>query len=203
MKGVALGALVVFGLITGLVLAVGCTAGVTYNNLVGKENSVDEAWGNVENQYQRRADLVPNLVETVKGIAEQERVVFEEVTRLRSQVGQVTVDPSNQGQMAEFATLQDQLGSAIARLLLVVERYPEIRSQQNFLELQAQLEGTENRIAVARRDYNSAVKNYNNAVRKFPGNIFAGMFGFDTRPFFEAKEGADQPPKIDFSIPEK
>ena len=165
-----------------------------YNSMVSMDENVSQAWAQVENVYQRRADLIPNLVATVKGYAEHESSTLESVVEARAKATQATVDPSrlSEDEISRFMSAQDELGAAIGRLLVSVERY------QNFLELQAQLEGTENRIAVERKKYNEAARSYNVTVRKFPNNIFAGMFGFGTKGYFEAAEGAAQVPEVNF-----
>lgn len=186
----------VVALLIGLaVLGVG-----SYNNLVGLQEGVESAWGEVENHYQRRADLVPNLVATVKGAAEFEQETFTRVTEARAKVGQVTVGglPDAQ-QLEQFQAAQGELSSALSRLLVVVERYPELTATQAFRDLQVQLEGTENRIAVARGRYNEAARDYNTSRRRFPTVVIAGMLGFDDRPYFEAQEGAAEAPQVDFS----
>ncbi|GAB4256819.1 MAG: LemA family protein [Deferrisomatales bacterium] len=171
-----------------------------YNGFVQADEAVAKAWADVESTYQRRADLIPNLVETVKGYATHEREVFENVTRARSQVGQVRV--SAEGLTPEairrFQEAQQGLGGALARLLAVAERYPDLKANQNFLDLQTQLEGTENRINVARNRYNEAARAYNTRIRSFPANLFAGMFGFAPKPYFEAEAGAEKAPKVKF-----
>jgi len=166
----------------------------TYNSLVSKQEAAKTAWSQVENQYQRRFDLIPNLVETVKGFAKQEREVLTEVTRLRSQWGEARTS----GNIAQAQQAARGLDSALSRLLLVVERYPELKSNQNFLRLQDQLEGTENRISVERRRYNLAAKDYNVAIRRFPTNLLASMLGFSRMELFEAQEGAAKAPKVKF-----
>lgn len=171
-----------------------------YNTMVGLDESVDAAWAQVENQYQRRADLVPNLVATVQGIADQEQSVFTQVTQARAQATQVQVNIDDPVSVEQFAAVQGDLTSALSRLLAVVENYPELRSSQNFLELQAQLEGTENRIATERMRYNDTVRTYNVYIRRFPSNIFAGLYGFDQAELFEADEGAENAPVVDFAI---
>jgi LemA protein len=193
------------GLIGCVVLALGALlllalmAGGVYNNLVGLEESVDSAWAQVENVYQRRADLIPNLVATVKGAAEFERETFEAVTEARSRVGQTNIEGSpSPAQMAQFQAQQDALSSALSRLLVVVERYPDLKATQAFRDLQVQLEGTENRIAVERRRYNEVAQQYNTARRRFPAVIFAGLMGFDAKGYFESKPGADEPPVVEF-----
>jgi LemA protein len=172
-----------------------------YNNLVTMDEGVQSAWGQVETQYQRRADLIPNLVETVKGFAAQEKGVFVEVTEARSKVSQMTVtrevleDPAL---FQKFQAAQDQLSSALSRLLVVAENYPQLKSDQNFLALQDQLEGTENRISVARQRYNETVQTFNTTVRRFPGSLIAGFTGFREKAYFTAKEGADVAPQVKF-----
>lgn len=171
-----------------------------YNSMVRMDENVSQAWAQVENVYQRRADLVPNLVATVKGYAEHESSTLEAVVEARAKATQTTVDPSNlsEEEISRFMSAQDQLGSAIGRLLVSVESYPDLKANQNFLELQAQLEGTENRITVERQKFNEAARNYNVAIRRFPNNIFAGMFGFEKKGYFEASEGAGQAPVVSF-----
>jgi len=171
------------------------------NDLVAREQAVREAWSQVQNVYQRRADLIPNLVEVVKGFAAQERTVLEEVTRARASVAGLQVTPEilrDPEALRKFQEAQAQLGGALGRLLAVVERYPDLKSNQNFLALQNQLEGTENRIAVERRRYNEAVRDYNTAVTRFPGSLVASLRGFSARPYFEAAPGGDAPPAIKF-----
>ncbi len=173
----------------------------TYNKLVSLDEMVNQAWAQVENQYQRRYDLIPNLVETVKGYAKHEREVLTQVTEARAKVGQITVTPEvlkDPQAFARFQQAQDALSSAISRLLAVAENYPQLKANENFLQLQAQLEGTENRISVERRRYNEVVQNYNTYIRRFPANIIAGMFGFRERPYFKSAEGAQQAPKVQF-----
>jgi LemA protein len=171
------------------------------NTLVARELAVRERWAQVQNVYQRRADLVPNLVEVVKGFAAQERAVLEEVTRARASVAGLAVTPEvvrDPEALRKFQEAQAQLDGALGRLLAVVERYPDLKSSQSFLTLQSQLEGTENRIAVERRRYNEAVREYNTAVTRFPGSLVASVRGFSARRYFEASSGADAPPAIKF-----
>ena len=175
--------------------------GVTgYNRLVSMEENVNGQWSNVETQYQRRADLIPNLVNTVKGYASHEKETLEGVIQARSQATQITVDAANltPEKLAEYQKAQGAVTSALGKLLAVSERYPELKANQNFLELQAQLEGTENRINVARTNFNNAAKAFNTSIRRFPNNLLAGMFGFEKRSYFEAAEGAEQAPKVEF-----
>lgn len=166
----------------------------TYNNLVTSQEVAKTAWSQVENQYQRRFDLIPNLVETVKGFAKQEREVLTEVTRLRSQWGEARAT----GNIAQAQQAARGLEAVLSRLLIVVERYPELKSSQHFMKLQDQLEGTENRISVERRRYNLAVKDYNISIRRFPTNFLASMFGFSRMPLFEAEVEAQKAPKVKF-----
>lgn len=175
--------------------------GVTsYNGLVTMDENVSGKWSNVETQYQRRADLIPNLVNTVKGYASHEKETLEGVVAARSQATQIKVDPSNltPEKLAEYQKAQGAVTSALGKLLAITENYPDLKANQNFLELQAQLEGTENRINVARKNFNDAAQSYNTAIRRFPKNIFAGMFGFEKRAYFEAEEGTDKAPKVEF-----
>jgi len=172
----------------------------TYNGMVTKEESVSTAWAQVENVYQRRADLIPNLVNTVKGYAEHEKGTLQAVIEARSKATGVNINANNldPASMKKFMAAQDGLSSALSKLMVVVERYPDLKANQNFLALQSQLEGTENRIATERRRFNEAAKAYNVAIRKFPNNIFAGMFGFDKKEYFKATEGADKAPEVKF-----
>ncbi len=165
-----------------------------YNGLVSAQEEVKAAWAQVENQYQRRADLIPNLVETVKGYAQQEKSVLEEVTRLRSQWGEAR----QSGDISKTLQAAQGLENALGRLMVVVEKYPDLKSNQNFMKLQDQLEGTENRISVERRRYNEIVLNYNRKIRTFPGVLFAGFFGFERAPLFEAEQDAKKAPKVKF-----
>lgn len=171
-----------------------------YNSLVGMDENVSNQWANVETQYQRRADLIPNLVNTVKGYAAHEKETLEGVIAARSQATQIKVDPTDltPEKLAEYQKAQGQLATALGKLLAITENYPDLKANQNFLELQAQLEGTENRINVARKNFNDAAKTYNTTIRRFPKNILAGMFGFDKRAYFEAAESAEQAPQVQF-----
>lgn len=173
-----------------------------YNQMVQKDETCSKAWANVENAYQRRMDLIPNLVKTVQGAADYERGTLEAVIEARSKATSVQVDPSNltEESLAKFQAAQDQLSSALSRLMVVVERYPELKANQNFLELQSELEGTENRIAVERNKYNETVGEYNTYIRRFPNNIIAGLFNFDKKGYFKAAEGADKAPEVDFNF---
>ena len=194
-------ALVVLGLIVLVVLGV-LFWGVGVNNqLVHSEQGVNEAWSQVQNVYQRRTDLIPNLVETVKGFATQERTVLEEVTKARASVAQIQATPeliNDPAAFQKFQQAQSELGGALSRLLVTVERYPELKSNQNFLALQSQLEGTENRIAVERRRYNEAVRDYNTRIRLFPASMVASFRGFRDKQYFEATPGSEAPPKVKF-----
>jgi LemA protein len=179
----------------------GCAGCGTYNGLVALDEGVDRSWADVETQYQRRADLIPNLVSTVKGAADFEQETLESVTSARARATSITITAEDLGdreKMAEYMAAQQQLGQSLGRLLAVAENYPQLRATEAFRDLQAQLEGTENRINVARRDYNGTVQNYNTAVRRFPANLVAGVFGFDRRTPFEADEGADRAPEVNF-----
>jgi LemA protein len=175
--------------------------GITrYNAFVNKEETVKQAWAQVENQYQRRADLIPNLVNTVKGYAAHESSTLEGVIAARARATQVTVsaDDLTPEAIAEYQAAQGQVTSALGRLMAIAESYPDLKANQNFLELQAQLEGTENRIAVERQRFNQTVQDYNVTLRRFPGNIFAGFFGFTQHGYFEAAEGAETAPVVQF-----
>ena len=172
----------------------------TYNGFVNKEEGLKTAWSNVETQYQRRADLIPNLVNTVKGYAAHESQTFEAVTEARAKATSINLsaDDLTPGKLAEFQQAQAQVRSALGRLIAVSESYPDLKANQNFLELQAQLEGTENRIAVARTRFNDATRQYNVTIRRFPANLIAGMFGFDQKAYFAAEEGAQTVPEVKF-----
>lgn len=183
------------------VVAVIIIWGITaYNGLVSMDENVSGKWANVETQYQRRADLIPNLVNTVKGYASHEKETLEGVVQARSQATQIKVDASNltPEKIAEYQKAQGAITSALGKLLAITENYPDLKANQNFLELQAQLEGTENRINVARKDFNDVSQKYNTEIRRFPKNIFASMFGFEKRVYFEANEGAEKAPEVKF-----
>jgi len=186
------------------VLGLIAVAGGGYNHLVKLSQAADTQWAQVQNVYQRRADLVPNLVATVSGAANFEKSTLTEITTARASVGQVKLDPnsapSDPAQLATFEKAQGQLSSALSRLLVVVERYPDLKATENFRDLQAQLEGTENRISVERRDFNLAVQNYNTAVKSFPAVFYAGAFGFHEKPYFSAAPGAETVPKVQFDF---
>ncbi|HEY6136953.1 MAG TPA: LemA family protein [Thermoanaerobaculia bacterium] len=202
----------VIGCLIGLVIVVLIFGGWyvgTRNHLVKLDEQVNAQWGQVQNDYQRRYDLIPNLVNTVKGYAAHERETFEAVTNARARVGQVSVPPGPPGSatdittnpqaMAQYEQAQAGLGNALSRLLVVVERYPELKANQNFLELQSQLEGTENRIAVERKRYNDVARDYNTAIRQFPGSLAASMGGFKPKAYFQVTNpAANEAPKVDF-----
>ena len=183
--------------VLGVILVWAITA---YIGLVKQDETVGTAWSNVENQYQRRADLIPNLVSTVKGYASHEKETFEAVTAARSRATQMSVDADEltPEKLQEYQQVQGAVGAALGRLLAISEAYPELKANENFCQLQAQLEGTENRISVERRNFNDAAKAYNVAIRTFPRNILAGLFGFEKRAYFEAEEGSSKAPKVEF-----
>ena len=172
----------------------------SYNGLVNMDEEVQNKWANVETQYQRRADLIPNLVNTVKGYAAHEKQTLEEVVAARSRATQLTIDAAEATpeQMARYQKAQGEVSQALGRLLMVAENYPQLKANENFLELQSQLEGTENRINVARKDFNDAAKKFNMSIRRFPKSIIASMCGFEKRSYFEAEAGADKAPKVEF-----
>ena len=171
-----------------------------YNSMVKQREAVNTAWSNVENTYQRRADLIPNLVSTVKGYAKHEQSTLEGVVEARAKATQIKVDPANldEASLKKFNDAQGELGSALGKLLMIQENYPNLKANENFLELQSQLEGTENRINVARSNFNDTAKNYNTYLQKFPNNVISGLFGFKTKPYFEASAGAETAPKVEF-----
>jgi len=171
-----------------------------YNSMIEKQEAVTAQWAQVENAYQRRADLIPNLVSTVKGYADFEQETLTAVVEARAKATSINVDPSklDANSIQQFQQAQDGLSSALARLMVVVEKYPDLKANQNFLELQSQLEGTENRISVERKKFNEAAQDYNTYIRKFPNNLIAGMFDFEKKDYFEAKEGAEEAPKVEF-----
>jgi LemA protein len=198
------GFLAILAILTILVVVVLIGGCGTYNRLVGLKQQVDRSWADVQNVYQRRADLIPNLVRTVEGAANFEKTTLTDVIQARQQVTNVQVDPnvapSDPQTLQRFQQTQDQLSNTLSRLLVVVERYPELKANANFQELQAQLEGTENRIAVERRKFNETVQTYNTAVQTMPTALFAGLLGFSPRPYFTAREGADVAPQVDFNF---
>lgn len=188
-------------IITIVVIALVALWGISsYNGLVSMDENVSNQWANVETQYQRRSDLIPNLVNTVKGYAKHESETLESVMQARSQATQVKIDPSNctPQQLAAYQKAQGDVTTALGKLLAITENYPDLKANQNFLELQSQLEGTENRINVARKDFNDTAKKYNTSLRRFPRNIIASMFGFEKRNYFEAEAGAEKAPKVEF-----
>jgi LemA protein len=189
--------LIVIAVILVLFIFRGCRG---YNSLVTLREQVNRDWSNVENVYQRRADLIPNLVNTVKGYAAHEQETFTKVTEARSKATSVTIDAANMTEedLKRFQAAQGEISSALSRLLAVAENYPELKANQNFLELQAQLEGTENRIAVERRKFNETATTYNTSIKTFPTVIFAGWFGFKERPYFEAQTGSEVAPTVQF-----
>jgi lemA protein len=190
---------VIIGIVA-LVILIGGWLMKGYNGMVNEDENVNLQWSEVENQYQRRLDLIPNLVNVVKGYASHEKETLEGVIEARAKATQTTIDPSNmtEEQLANFQKAQDGLSGALNRLMVVVEKYPELKANENFLQLQAQLEGTENRITVARKSYNDAATIYNKLVRRFPNNMLAGIFGFSVRPQFKAQEGAESAPTVQF-----
>ena len=194
------------GIIAAVVAVLVLLWGVSkYNGLVGSQEQVNTAWAQVENNYQRRADLIPNLVNVVKGYASHERETLEGVIQARSRATSTTIDANNMDEaaLARFQQSQDALSSALSRLMVVVEKYPELKANEQFQTLMAQLEGTENRIATARRDFNEIAKTYNLEVRSFPTSLIAGITGFRPRPYFTAQAGSDVAPVVDFSSSQK
>jgi len=193
-------------IVLGLIVVGASIAGI-YNGLVGSSQAVDSAWAQVQNVYQRRADLIPNLVQTVQGAANFEKSTIVQVTEARASVGKVQINqnqaPTDAAQLQQFQQAQGQLSSALSRLLVVSENYPDLKANANFRDLQAQLEGTENRISVERGRFNTVVQSYNTKVRTFPTVFLAGMFGFQSKPYFQADAGADKAPavKFDFGAP--
>lgn len=186
--------------IVALVAVLGLYGINTYNRFVTGEESVKSAWSQVENVYQRRSDLIPNLVSTVKGYAKHESNTLQAVIEARANASRMTVDPSklSKEQIAQFQSAQSELSNAIGRLLVTVEQYPDLKANQNFLDLQAQLEGTENRITVERNKFNETVKAYNTSIKRFPGNIIASIFRFEEKGYFQASEEAKTAPKVEF-----
>ena len=172
----------------------------SYNSIVEADENINAQWAKVENQYQRRADLVPNLVNTVKGYASHESETLEAVVAARAKATQITVGPANltEENLQTYQAAQGELSSALGKLLAITENYPDLKANQNFLELQAQLEGTENRINVARKNFNDTAREFNTAIRRFPKNILAGLFGFEKRAYFEAQAGAETAPTVEF-----
>jgi LemA protein len=187
-----------------LVVIVGASWADSYNKLVSQKQGVDSSWAEVENQYERRSDLIPNLVQTVSGAANFEKSTLTDIVQARASVGQIKLDPNkaptDPAQLQQFEQAQGALGNALSRLLVVSENYPDLKSNQNFLDLQAQLEGTENRITTARYYFNQAAQTYNTSVQSFPTNFVASLSGFTTRPYFQAKAGSDVPPTVHFDF---
>ena len=183
-----------------MLLWLGFSAQSSYNSMVEKNESVSNQWAQVENVYQRRADLIPNLVNTVKGYAEHEKSTFTAVIEARSKATAVNIDANNldAASFQKFQEAQDGLSSALSKLMVVMERYPDLKANQNFLELQAQLEGTENRITVERMKFNDVSKDYNTYIKKFPKNLWASMFNFEAKEYFKAQEGAEKAPEVKF-----
>jgi LemA protein len=204
MKKVAMGCGGLLVVLIGILLIFAVMAFSGYNKLNGLNQNVNRNWAQVQNNYQRRTDLIPNLVQTVSGAANFEKSTLTEVTQARASVGQVKVDPNvaptNPEQLAQFQQAQNQLGGALSRLLVVSERYPELKANANFRDLQAQLEGTENRIAVSRMDFNNAVGAYNTTVKSAPTVFYAGLLGFKEKPYFQATAGSETPPKVNFDF---
>lgn len=184
----------------GVVAVVAIFFYATYNGFIGKEEGVNAAWSNVETQYQRRSDLIPNLVNTVKGYVAHESQTLASVTEARARATSINLSAGEltPERLTQFQQAQAEVRSALGRLIAVAESYPDLKANQNFIELQSQLEGTENRIAVARKDFNDAARKYNVAVRRFPSNLVAALFGFDQKPYFEAAEGTETAPQVEF-----
>ena len=196
MIGCAIGAIILIA--SGMLVAWGVSS---YNNMISLDQAVIQQWSQVENQYQRRADLIPNLVNTVKGYADFEKEVLTKVTEARARVSQFNITPEvlNDPQaFAKFQSLQGELSGALSRLLVTVENYPQLKANENFLQLQAQLEGTENRISVERKKFNEVVQSYNTTIKIFPASMLAGMFGFSEKQYFKAIQGSETPPKVEF-----
>lgn len=191
-------------IILGVLLLIILAAVGSYNGLVGSSQSVDKSWADIQNVYQRRADLIPNLVQTVQGAANFEKSTIVQVTEARASVGKVQINqnqaPADAAQLAEFQKAQGQLGNALSRLLVVAENYPDLKASANFRDLQAQLEGTENRIAVARKNFNDAVQSYNVSIKSLPTVFFAGFLGFQPKPYFQATAGAETAPAVKFDF---
>ena len=189
-----------------ILISIAAFSGCGYNSLVEQDEKVNQAWAQVENQYQRRADLIPNLVKTVQGYADFEKGVLTEVTELRSRVGQIklsTDDLSDEEKFRQFSEAQDKLSGALSRLLVVAENYPQLKANENFLQLQSQLEGTENRISVERKKFNEAVQEYNTSVRRFPTLITAKIMGFKEKQYFKSAPGTDKAPDVNFDFDKK
>lgn len=192
--------LIILLVVVGVILLTVMTLSGRYNKIVTLEEGVTAAWSQVENVYQRRADLIPNLVNTVKGYADFEQSTLTAVIEARAKATSTTIDPTNltEANLAQFQEAQQGLGSALSKLMVVVERYPDLKANQNFMDLQAQLEGTENRIAVERRAFNTTAQEYNTHVRRFPNNIIASLFGFEKKAYFQSDAGAEKAPEVKF-----
>ena len=193
---------IIIGIIVLLVIVIYSSLKGTYNGLVINEEKVNKSWADVQGAYQRRIDLIPNLVSTVKGYAKFEQETLIKVIEQRANATKPTINVDatklDANTLAQFQKTQDELGSSLSKLMVVVEKYPDLKANENFLQLQAQLEGTENRINVERRNFNGAVQEFNSKLRRFPTNILGGMFGFSKKPYFEAQAGADTAPKVEF-----
>ncbi len=202
MKKFALGCGGLVGVLLLVAIAVGIGGCGSYNRLVSLQQGTESSWAQVENQYKRRSDLIPNLVQTVQGAANFEKSTLTEVVAARASATQVKIDPANitAQQLQQFEEAQGRLSSALSRLLVTVERYPELRANANFRDLQAQIEGTENRIAVERQKFNTSVQSYNTAVRQFPGSLVARFGHFPPKPYFQAPAGSETPPKVNFDF---
>ncbi len=204
MKKVLIILMALFALLTAFMVVIGLGAAASYNRLVALSQKVNSEWAQVQTVYQRRADLIPNLVSTVSGEANFEKSTLTEITQARASVGQVKINansaPNNPATLAAFDQAQGQLSSALSRLMVVVERYPTLTATEGFRELQAELEGTENRISVQRQDFNTAVQNYDTAIKSFPAVFYAGMFNFHEKPYFTAAPGAETAPKVQFDF---
>ena len=189
-------------IIVGIVIVLAAMFVKPYNNMVQKDEEASKAWANVENAYQRRLDLIPNLVKTVQGAADYEKGTLTDVIEARAKATSVQIDPNNltEEAIAKFQAAQDQLSSALSRLMVVVERYPELKATKEFEDLMVSLEGCENRITVERGKFNEKVNDYNSYIRKFPNNIIAGLFNFDKKGYFKATEGADKAPDVEFNF---
>lgn len=200
MKKGCLISIIIVGLLGLIVLGIVLWGTKVYNTMVTMQEGVTSQWGNVETQYQRRADLIPNFVNTVKGAATFEQSTLTQVIEARAKATQVTIDPTKMTaeNMQQFQAAQGELSSALSRLMVVVEKYPELKATQNFRDLQVELEGTENRISVERRNFNDVARTFNTYIRRFPQNFIAGMFGFTSKPYFEAMEGAEKAPEVKF-----
>jgi LemA protein len=202
MKKSALGCVGIVTVLLLIAIVIGIGGCGTYNRIVSLQQGTESAWAQVENQYKRRTDLIPNLVQTVQGAANFERTTLNEVVQARASATQVKIDPANitPAQLQEFEKAQGQLSSALSRLLVTVERYPELKANANFRDLQAQIEGTENRIAVERQKFNTSVQSYNTAIRQIPGSLIARFGGFTPKPYFDAPAGAENPPGVNFDF---